>query len=242
MHNASKVKMGIPRSSDKVEDVWDGNPANFLAGCAVRNNAGALSKTTGEWIGVSAGKSLSDTSKVNMIRAGSQVPMECTDLKAKASIKKGDITFEAVEYGADGNSITVAALDTKSDGSCEVTVEGTDIVLDIEAAVTTAATIKAAIEASDDASALITATIDEGETETAQAAFAEDALEDGRDSVDYLVIGGMAYINDTTGLVDDPAGQGVTISNATIVSGELTGIREDGTDCLACIVDMPGGL
>jgi len=93
----------------------------------------------------------------------------------------GNLTYTAQTGGTAGNSITITHASTLDDASASVTVTGTDIVVDMEAAATTATTIKAAIEASAEASALVSVVIEEGEGSTAQAAASETALEGGDD-------------------------------------------------------------
>ena len=58
----------------------------------------------------------------------------------------------------------------------------------------------------------------------------------------WVIPGEKVYINDTTGLADDPEAEGVTISDALYVSGPKTGIQEDATEVTAALVDMQGGL
>ena len=62
--------------------------------------------------------------------------------------------------------------------------------------------------------------------------------------VTYQVVGQKVYINDFTGKADMALTGYTTVSDATYALGgiELTGIKEDGTETSACLVDMPGGL
>ncbi|NOR90104.1 MAG: hypothetical protein GQ524_07595 [Anaerolineales bacterium] len=62
-----------------------------------------------------------------------------------------DLTYTAVEAGTDGNSITVEYVDTATAGSETVAVTGTDILVGIEAGVTTGIQLLAALRASGDA-------------------------------------------------------------------------------------------
>lgn len=81
----------------------------------------------------------------------------------KAKVKIQDITYEAVEAGADGDDINISYTNTKDDGSAEVSVNGDDISVAIQSGVTTAATIATAINQHVDAKELVLATPDEGD-------------------------------------------------------------------------------
>lgn len=54
-------------------------------------------------------------------------------------------------------------------------------------------------------------------------------------------IGSQVAIDDVTGMAK-AAGTGVTGMNATYLTGELTGVAEDGTEKRAALISMPGGL
>lgn len=97
----------------------------------------------------------------------------------------GDLTFTAVETGYDGNDITVTLADTATAGSETVVVTDTDIVIGIEAGVSTATQIKAAFDAETDATDIATCTIVSGQGAEAQAAASEANLAGG----DGLVVG-----------------------------------------------------
>ena len=102
---------------------------------------------------------------------------------AQASLVKGDLTFTAVAAGSDGNDISIEFLNTGTAGSEVVTVTGTGtdkkISVSMQGGTSTATQLKAALDASDDAADLITTAIASGQGAVAQAAFAEDQLEDG---------------------------------------------------------------
>jgi hypothetical protein len=82
-HNASKVLLGVTRSSDKAVTEYNSDPATYEAGLAVRQASTAgtlgLAKASGKLVGVSLGKSLSDHKKTAVCRAGLQVPIQLTD-------------------------------------------------------------------------------------------------------------------------------------------------------------------
>ena len=81
-HDESKILLGSTQSSARDVTVHDFDPATFPAGTAVRQKSdGALSvtKAHGQLIGVTAGKSLSNTKKTAVIRAGEGVPIRLTE-------------------------------------------------------------------------------------------------------------------------------------------------------------------
>jgi len=240
MHDETKALLGAVEMSGAEVSCETGDPATFLPGLAVRRaSTGALSLSSGTLIGVSAGPSLADTAKTAVVRAGNRVPLQLTDEGVASSVKKGDITFTAVAKGVAGDLITVAGINEGSAGEETVEVDGTDIVINFESTVSTAAQILAAINASAAALALISAAIDEGDEDAAQTAFAEDNLASGADSYPYAVIGGAVEVGPSTGKAVSTGG---TATGAIYVTGEMTGVNMDGTEVAVALVDMPGGL
>lgn len=78
MHNAAKVLLGAVLSSAKNLSCFDSDPASFPAGKAVSlASTGGLSllASAGMRVGISAGKSLSDTKKTAVVRDGESVPI-----------------------------------------------------------------------------------------------------------------------------------------------------------------------
>lgn len=99
---------------------------------------------------------------------------------AAASLVKDDLTFTAKNTGYAGNLISVEFLDTGTAGAEVVTVTDKKISVSMEGGVSTATQLKTAIDASSAAMALIDAvTVAAGQGASAQAAFAEDFLENG---------------------------------------------------------------
>lgn len=228
-HNASKVLMGSVGSSDRLLTVADSDPASFPAGRAVRRkNDGKLSLASGDGslIGISAGKSLSDTKKTAVVRAGNKVPVQ---LAGFAYLTKADLTF----YTKVNSAVSIEFLDTGTAGSEEATVADGVISLSMEDGVSTATQCKAALDASADALALIETVITDTASD-AQAAFAEDAI----DGV-IPVIGAAVRVGNVDGKAI-PAGG--TATGAIYGSGVLTGISEDASEIPAAIIDMAGGL
>lgn len=223
--------MGAVGSSDRVASCEPSDPASFPAGRAVRNNAGALSLSTGQIIGVSAGKSLSDTAKTAVIRVGNKVPLE---LAGWAYLTKEDLTF----FTKRNVAVAIEFLDTVSAGAEVAIVTGDDengyvISLAMEDGVSTGTQCKAALDASAEALALME-TVITGTASDPQAAFAEDDI----DGV-IPVIGAAVRVSATSGKAV-PAGG--TLTGSMYGSGLLTGIQEDSSEIPAAYIDMGGGL
>ncbi len=101
----------------------------------------------------------------------------------KASLKIEDVLYTAVLAGEDGNAITITYTDTEVTPIATVVVTDTDIVIGIQAGVTTADTIADAVNADNDANDLVVALCDVGDETDPQAAHVEAPLEDGADLV-----------------------------------------------------------
>lgn len=93
----------------------------------------------------------------------------------------GDLTFTSVATGSGANDITIALVNDNgiSAGSETVVVTGTDIVINIDAGVSTATQIKAKFDASAAAVALASCAIVSGQGAETQAAAAEAPLAGG---------------------------------------------------------------
>jgi hypothetical protein len=236
-HNPNEILLGVTSSSIKEITAEPGDPNSFPAGRAVRRKSdGGLqleSNGTATLIGISLGASLSDTKKTAVCRTGNFVPIVIKN--DAASVKKGDITFTAKLFGVDGNDITIALLDTTEDGSANVVVDGTDIIVNMESTVTTAEDIVAAINGNAQAAALITCTIDSGDEAAAQTAAAEASLSGGSD---FVAPGAVVKIDSVTGEASVDGDN----SAAIYVSGTLTGVYPDGSTVPAAYIAMPGGL
>lgn len=121
------------------------------------------------------------------------------------------LTFTAVKYGAFGNSITIAYLDPgAASQSLSVSVAGTAISVNLatdgsSVITSTAAQIKTAIEASSAAAALVTCTINTGDSGSADdgsgvvTALAAAAMTGGA-GVGY--VNGVGYADIGSGYID----------------------------------------
>ncbi len=78
MHSATTVYMGTSQSSSKEVDNMSGDPATFLAGlCVHLKSDGTLSLAVadGSKLGISMGRSLSDTKRTAIARKGLRIPI-----------------------------------------------------------------------------------------------------------------------------------------------------------------------
>lgn len=81
MHDASKVLMGTIGSNIKEVVNYAGDPATFLAGLCVHQKSDgtiSLASADGVKLGISLGKSLSDTKRTAVCRKGVRVPVLVT--------------------------------------------------------------------------------------------------------------------------------------------------------------------
>lgn len=103
-----------------------------------------------------------------------------------------------------GATPSIVYSDTATSAEAVVTVLGSAITVGIESGVTTAATVLAAIEASTSASALVTATIDGGQTATTQESFVTPlTLAGGFPTFDYGTFDGViGFSTDDTTAAD----------------------------------------
>jgi hypothetical protein len=235
MHDATKVLMGSTQSSDRDASVFPSDPASFPAGRAVRlADDGTLSTTLadGGLVGVSLGRSLSDTKKTAVCRDGNRVPIELAKYLVKAQL-----TFTLKRKVA----VAIELLDTETAGAETVTVTGDDdagylISVGMDSTTSTTTQIKAALDGEPDALALIETKIASGQGATAVTAFASDDI----DTMAQAVIGAVVRVSDVTGKAV-PAGIG-SATGACYASGALTGIQEDATEIDVAVIDMAGGL
>lgn len=80
-HDASKVQLGSSQSSNKSIDNFPADPATFVAGlvvCAAADGGLSLATADGSRVGVSMGRSLSDTKRTAVARSGLRIPVKVT--------------------------------------------------------------------------------------------------------------------------------------------------------------------
>lgn len=263
-HDATKVLLGVVKTSSREITEHSGSPATYKAGLAIRlksDDTLSLTKADGKWLGISLGKGLSDSLLTTAIaRDGLKVPVLLEAAPARQTftitsyanlVNAGDdtlkigattFTFKGSPSGENqvgavtSNAQTATNLAAKINahsvaGLLFVAVpDGADVLVVAKNNATTGASIDAVY--TDNGTATVGLTV---------AASAITFVGGGATSADYVAIGSKAYFSDTTGKADDPNSE-ATISDATYVSGVLTGIQEDGTEVACALVDMPGGL
>lgn len=261
-HDASKVLLGTTQSSDRPSsETFSSDPATFLAGLAVRRNSSGLlsvTKADGLFCGISLGRSLSDTKKTTVLKSGLRVPVLVSRQPARGIVT---ITSYANLVSGTDDSITVGAtVFTAQAGAAtpgQTTFQAatgnnetaTSLAAQINAHATAGALVKATAAG---AVVTLTAISNAAGADTIALAYTDNdtnigatvsgaTLTDSDDSADFVTIGAKAYFSDETGMADDP-NSNATISDATYVSGLMTGIGEDGVEVSVALVDMPGGL
>lgn len=114
MHDASKVLMGATGSNIKEVDNRAGDPATFQAGLCVHLKSDetlSLASADGSKLGISLGRSLSDTKRTAICRKGVQVPIQVTNgftPTVGAQVQISTTTGKAVSSGTAVNAVYVA--------------------------------------------------------------------------------------------------------------------------------------
>jgi hypothetical protein len=218
-----------------------------------------VTKAAGQWLGISLGKDLSDNARTSVLKSGLGVPvlLELTPARGVVTITSyanlvsgtdDSVTVGATVFTAQEASATLgqATFQAATDNNATAT----SLAAQINAHATAGALFKAVASG---AVVTITAKNNATEGEDIPLAYTDNnaaigaTVDDttftggGVDAADYVVIGEKVYFSDTTGKADDP-NSGSTISDATYISGVLTGIQEDGTEVACALVDMQGGL
>lgn len=253
-HDATKVLMGTNQSSDRDVTNETGDPATFVAGLAVRRDDDeSLSLTDGQLIGISAGRSLSDTKKTAVFRAGNRVPIQLTSTKAAgnvtitsyANLVSGTddvVTINGTAFTAQAGAATPGDATFQAATSNDATA--TSLAAQINAHVTigalvTASALAAVVTitavASGEGGEAITLTYTDNDTNIG-ATVSGATLTGG--GIDFAVVGAAVKVNVTTGKADSTG----TTTGATYLEIGKTGIMEDGSTCDAAIIDMAGGL
>ncbi len=244
-HDPTKVLFGVVTTSDRDISVHDGDPTTFVAGLAVRRaTTGALQLTddgTAALIGVSLGDDLSGTTKRTAVcRDGDGVPIRLKDNAVAATKTIGGLVFTAKVAGTGGNAITITIVDTGDVVPVVPTVVGNAVVINIDGGVTTANAIKAAVDAAPTAAAKVSVAVTSGQGAVAQNAASVQNLAGGTatDYDDFVVLGAVVKIDDTTGEASTDGDD----TDAVYTSGVLTGVYADGTTAPAALIDMGGGF
>jgi hypothetical protein len=237
MHDATRILLESHGSNHVEASCEVGAPATFKAGLAVRkNSSGELSLSSGSLIGISLGKSLSDTSKTSVARSGNMVPIRLAEYLTVAQL-----TFISKRPGI---PISIEFVAGATAGSEVATVTGNDtdgylisLSMDNVSTKSTTTQCKTALDANADVLALIETQIASGQGSTEVSAFAEDDI----DSIAQPVKGALVRVSSTTGVAIPSGG---TLTGAVYVSGALYGVEPStlAIVCRAAYVDMGRGL
>jgi hypothetical protein len=274
MHDATKVLMGAPGSSARDITVHGSDPANFPAGVAVGivTDGDTLSLSATMKIGVSLGRSLSDTKKTAVARAGECIPMLASLKRAKCVVTissyanlltttPDSLAVAGVTFVAQSGAATLGQATFRAATSNIATA--TSLAAQINAHAT--ANLKVYAVDNGDATVTIYSLADGvGVTGTGNdiavaytdngggnigitiAGLSGGKLAGGLDTVagiDYITRGQKAYINNATGKLDVAMSGFSTVSDLIYLdSAALTGINEDSSQVPAARVDATGGL
>lgn len=267
MHDATKVVLGVGLSSAREITSHAADPASFPAGCAVSRTSSAIAqlsllKSAGMRIGVSLGRSLSDTKKTAVLRTGEKVPVKLALKRASGNVTitsyanlttagADTVTIGATVFTAGSGSVTPGAATFQAATSNNATAASLAAQINAHAtagalvyAVAASAVVNIYARAGGTGGNAVALVYTDNGTATVGATVSGAVLSGGSDDfadISYVTKGAKAYFNDTNGLADFSTAE-TTVSDATYVSGVLTGIDEDGNSVPAALVDMTGGL
>ena len=133
-HSATTVYMGNIGSNIKQVDNWAADPATFKAGlCGHLKSDGtvSLAAADGSKIGISLGKSLSDTNRVPFARKGLRVPILLTNSftpTVGAQVQISTTTGKAVSSGTAVNAVYRTSTLTAYDEDGVVIADGAALI------------------------------------------------------------------------------------------------------------------
>jgi hypothetical protein len=221
-----------------------------------------FTKGANKWVGISLGKSLSDTEQTSVLRCGSRVPvlLELAPARGNVTITSyanllvtaGDVvTIGVTAFTAQAGAATPGAATFQAATSNAATA--TSLAAQINAHATAGALVYAVVDPTNSARVLLTAylngtggnaiilTYTDMGAEIGATVSGAGTLAGGAGNSDFVTLGANAYFSNTTGKADDPSSD-ATISDAVYVSGVLSGVDEDGATVPVAVVDIIGGL
>lgn len=134
MHSATTVQMGSTLSSAKEVENRLGDPATFLAGlCVHLKSDGTLSLTSSEGskLGISLGKSQSDTKRTAIVRKGLKVPVLLANgftPTIGAQVQISTTTGKAVSSGTAVNALYASSTLTAYDEAGDAIADGAALI------------------------------------------------------------------------------------------------------------------
>ncbi len=120
-HSATTIYMGSSKSKIKEVDNYAADPATYKAGlCVHLDSAGALTLTaaSGSKLGISMGRSMSDTKRTAVCRKGLLIPILLTNSFTPvvgAQVQISTTTGKAVSSGTAVNAVYQSAVLTAYD-------------------------------------------------------------------------------------------------------------------------------
>lgn len=265
-HSLLKTTLASAKSNVRDVESFAVDPASFPAGlCVSLASTGlpSLLASAGMRIGVSQGRSLSDTKFTDVLRTGLRVPVRASLKRSTGTVTitnianliagiDDTITIGGTAFTATDGAVTPGAA--TFDARTSTTLAAASLAAQINAhatastkvyAVAAAAivTLYAVVEGAGSGHN-VTTTYEQLGTDIG-ATVQQAALAGGSDTITdiaYVTTGQKMYINNTTGKADINISGFTTISDAVYCQTELTGIDEDGNEVAAVLVDMQGGL
>lgn len=137
MHSASTIQMGCVTSNDREVTNHSGDPATFLAGLCVHlksDDTLSLASADGSKMGISLGRSQSDTKRTAICRRGLGVPILLTNSFTPtigAQVQISTTTGKAVSSGTAVNAFYKTAVLTAYDEDGVAITDGAALI-DIE--------------------------------------------------------------------------------------------------------------
>jgi hypothetical protein len=268
-HDATKTLLGASLSSGKDVSDHAADPATFLAGLAVSMGSDGLISllhSAGMRIGISLGRSLSDTKKTSVIRTGYRVPIRAslkrsscvitvTNVANLVSGTDDSVTVGATIFTAQAGAATPGDATFQASGATSATATSLATQINAHATASTlvyavassaTVTLYAKVEGAGSGHDVAVAYTDnDANVGITIAGLAAGKLDGGSDTISdiaYVAIGAKVYVNRVTGKADIAMTNYSTITDAVYLATELSGIDEDGNTVAAALIDMPGGL
>lgn len=274
MHDPTKVLLGATLSSDVLVTPYASDPADTPAAFAVcQDDDGSLSlaQSDGRLVGVSLGKSLSNSLQTSVCRTGLRVPIRCANQYAHGLVtitsfaNLVDDTDDTIEVAG-----TVFTFQTGSVTPGQATVQAASsngaTATSLAAQINAHASVNELVEATANGSSVYIRALEAGD-DGEELTLVYDDVDGTGDSVGLTVtgsgtlIGGgndfvinkgaPVYVDTETGLAVGSDTENAIATNALYAeSGTFTAVDETGAVVLdaddvpvvVALIDMPGGL
>lgn len=134
MSHSSAIYMGATNSNIKDVDNMAGDPATFLAGLVVHlksDNTLSLAVADGSKLGVSLGRSLSNTKRTAIVRKGTKVPVLLANgftPTVGAAVQISTTTGKAVSSGTTVNAVYASSTLVAYDEDGTVIADGCALI------------------------------------------------------------------------------------------------------------------